>query len=288
MKLTDKSFCSKPTLSFEVFPPKTSDKYQSVKAATEEIAALRPSFMSVTCGAGGSTQGFTVSIAGNIQQKYGVITLAHLTCVSSGREKIHTALRDMKQAGIENILALRGDIPTYEGAVIETDFPHACDLIEEIKKFGDFCVGGACYPEGHPESVSREADLRNLKRKVDAGCDFLTTQMFFDNDIFYGFLDRAAALGIDVPVNAGIMPITNAAQVGRIRALSGSTLPQRLLKLIEKFENNPAALKQAGIAYATEQAFELYSNGVKGVHIYTMNKPDVAERIQENLYGVIA
>lgn len=287
MKLTELFASGKPTLSFEVFPPKTSDKYESVRQATEMIAALRPSFMSVTCGAGGSTQGFTVSIARNIQEKTGVITLAHLTCVSSSREGIRKNLLDMRDAGIDNILALRGDLPTYEGARVETDFPHASDLTAVIKSSGDFCVGGACYPEGHPESISLDADMRNLRRKIDAGCDFLTTQMFFDNNIFYDFLDRLAKQGISVPVNAGIMPVTSVAQIGRIRGLSGSTLPPRLLRLAERFEHNPLAMKQAGIAFATEQAFELYSNGVQGVHFYTMNKPEVAAKLQENLSGVV-
>lgn len=287
MKLSDIFATGKSTLSFEVFPPKTSDKYESVKQATEAIAALRPSFMSVTCGAGGSNRGFTVDIARNIQDKYRVITLAHLTCVATPRDGIDQSLESMAESGIHNILALRGDMPTYEGARVERDFAHASDLAAHISAHGGFCIGGACYPEGHPESISPEADLRNLRIKVEAGCEFLTTQMFFDNDSFYRFRERTEAEGISVPLIAGIMPLTGISQLGRIRALSGVPLPRKLLRIAERFEDNPLALRQAGIAYATEQAFELYSNGTRGVHIYTMNKPEVAEKIQNNLSGVI-
>lgn len=287
MKISELFLSGKPTLSFEVFPPKTSDKYESVREATEAIAALHPSFMSVTCGAGGSTQGFTVGIAKNIQEKYNVTTIAHLTCVSSSADTIHDRLCETRDAGIENILALRGDIPTYEGAHIETDYRHASDLAAAIGRFGGFCVGGACYPDGHPESVSLDADTRHLKLKVDAGCKFLTTQMFFDNDSFYAFVDRAVKYGINVPILAGIMPVTSVSQLGRIRGLSGSALPDKLMKMVARFEDNPTAMKQAGIAFATEQAFELYSNGVSGVHFYTMSKPEIAARLQNNLLGVV-
>ncbi len=287
MKLTELFARGRTTLSFEVFPPKTSDKYDSVKEATEAIAKLSPAFMSVTCGAGGSTEGFTVSIAKNIQDKFGVMPLVHLTCVSSSKENIRESLAKIKEAGIKNILALRGDMPAYEGAVIHRDFIHASDLVAEIKRFGDFCVGGACYPEGHPESPNLDDDIENLMKKVDAGCDFLTTQMFFDNNIFYSFLEKLEKKGINVPVNPGIMPITNAKQIKRIFDLSGKTLPRRFAKIVEKFGEDPESMKQAGIVYATEQVIDLYASGIKNVHIYTMNKPDVAARVMDNISAII-
>jgi methylenetetrahydrofolate reductase (NADPH) len=287
MKLTELFARGRTTLSFEVFPPKTSDKYDSVKEATEAIAKLSPAFMSVTCGAGGSTEGFTVSIAKNIQDKFGVMPLVHLTCVSSSKENIRESLAKIKEAGIRNILALRGDMPAYEGAVIHRDFIHASDLVAEIKRFGDFCVGGACYPEGHPESPNLDDDIENLMKKVDAGCDFLTTQMFFDNNIFYSFLEKLEKKGINVPVNPGIMPITNAKQIKRIFDLSGKTLPRRFAKIVEKFGEDPESMKQAGIVYATEQVIDLYASGIKNVHIYTMNKPDVAARVMDNISAII-
>lgn len=287
MKLTELFARGEMTLSCEVFPPKTSDKYDSVREATEAIAALSPAFMSVTCGAGGSTEGFTVSIAKNIHDKFGVIPLVHLTCVSSSKDNIRENISGIKEAGIKNILALRGDMPSYEGAVIHRDFIHASDLIAEIKRSGDFCVGGACYPEGHPESPNLDDDIDNLMKKVDAGCDFFTTQMFFDNNIFYSFLDKLAKKGINIPVNPGIMPITNAKQIKRIFDLSGKTLPRRFAKIVEKFGENPESMKQAGIVYASEQVIDLYASGVKNVHIYTMNKPDVAARVMDNISAII-
>lgn len=288
MKLTELFAGSAPALSCEVFPPKTGDKYDSVREATEKIAALRPAFMSVTCGAGGSAEGFTVGIAENIHKKFGVVPLVHLTCVGTSRENIRGSLRSIGEAGIKNILALRGDMPTYAGAVVCRDFPHASDLVAEIKRSGDFCVGGACYPEGHPESPNLDDDIQNLVKKVDAGCDFLTTQMFFDNNIFYGFLEKLGARGINVPVNPGIMPVTNSRQIKRIFELSGKTLPRRFAKIVEKFGENDEAMKQAGIVYATEQIIDLYASGVRNVHLYTMNKPDVAARVMENISAIIA
>ena len=277
-------------LSFEVFPPKTDTAFDSVKTATEEIAKLRPSFMSVTYGAGGGTSKYTLEIAKNIKAEYGVPTLAHLTCVSSTKETVHQRIVDMKEAGIQNVMALRGDL-TPE--LMDSDrsgwtYHHAVDLIRELKECGaDFCIGGACYPEVHPESNNQAEDIRYLKEKVDAGCSFLTTQMFFDNNLLYNFLYKIREQGITVPVIPGIMPITNAKQMKRSIQMSGCFVPQRFKSLLDKFGSSPAAMKQAGIAYATDQISDLYANGIKNVHVYSMNNPDVAEKIQSNLSDIL-
>ena len=278
------------SLSFEVFPPKTETSFESVKTATEEIAKLRPSFMSVTYGAGGGTSKYTLDIAKNIKALYGVPTLAHLTCVSSSRDMVKQKIEEIKAAGITNVMALRGDIPAHlENADRSSwDYRHAIDLIYELKNSGaDFCIGGACYPEIHTESIDRKEDIKHLKEKVDAGCDFLTTQMFFDNNLLYAFLYKIREAGITVPVIPGIMPITNANQIERAIKLSGSFIPQRFKSLVDKFGADPAAMKQAGIAYATDQIIDLYANGITNVHVYSMNKPDVAEKIQSNLSDIL-
>ena len=278
------------SLSFEVFPPKTDTAFESVKTAVETIAELRPAFMSVTYGAGGGTSQYTLDIAQNIHRLHGVPTLAHLTCVSSTRETVREKIAAMQAAGIENVMALRGDIP--ESRLHEDrshwDYRHAVDLIRELKESGaDFCIGGACYPEIHPESINQKEDIRYLKEKVDAGCEFLTTQMFFDNHLLYNFLYKIREAGITVPVVAGIMPITNAKQVERAVKLSGSFMPQRFKALVDKFGFDDAAMKQAGIAYATDQIIDLFANNITNVHVYSMNKPDVAEQIQRNLSDMI-
>ena len=278
------------SLSFEVFPPKTESGFESVKHATEEIAKLRPSFMSVTYGAGGGTSKYTLDIAKNIKERYGVPSIAHLTCVSSTKETVRARIEDIKAAGIENIMALRGDIPaSLEGADrSEWDYKHAVELIRELKESNpDFCIGGACYPEIHPESADQREDIKYLKEKVDAGCDFLTTQMFFDNNLLYNFLYKIREAGITVPIIPGIMPITNANQVERAMKLSGSFMPQRFKSLVDKFGKDPAAMKQAGIAYATDQIIDLYANGITHIHVYSMNKPDIAEKIQSNLSDIL-
>ena len=262
MKIKDILAKNAPSLSFEVFPPKTEDKYESVEKAASEIAKLNPAFMSVTYGAGGGTSQYTVDIAASLKAK-GVTPLAHLTCVSSTREKVHSVLDQLKAQGIENVLALRGDIP--KDGKIENDYRYASELIAEIKASGDFCIGAACYPEGHVESANKTEDIQHLKEKVEAGCDFVTTQMFFDNNILYNYLYRVREKGITVPVIAGIMPVTNVARFG----------------------DNPAAMKQAGIAYATEQIIDLIANHVNGIHVYSMNKPDVAAQIQNSLSEII-
>ena len=290
MKIVDIISAGVPALSFEVFPPKTESAYDSVKTATEEIAKLHPSFMSVTYGAGGGTSKYTLDIAKNIKEQYNVPSLAHLTCVSSTKETVHQRIADIKAAGITNVMALRGDIPKeLEGADRSGwDYRYAIDLVRELKEANpDFCIGGACYPEIHPESADQKEDIRRLKEKVDAGVDFLTTQMFFDNNLLYNFLYKIREAGITVPVIPGIMPITNAKQVERAISLSGSFMPQRFKSLVDRFGNDPAAMKQAGIAYATDQIIDLYANGIVNVHVYSMNKPDVAQKIQSNLSDII-
>lgn len=290
MKIIDLLKQSKSSLSFEVFPPKSETGFESVKSATEEIAKLRPSFMSVTYGAGGGASQYTLDIAKNINRLYGVPTLAHLTCVSSTRETVKRKIEEIKAADIENVMALRGDIPPEleNSDRASWDYKYAINLIYELKSANpDFCIGGACYPEIHPESINQKEDIKRLKEKVDAGCDFLTTQMFFDNNLLYNFLYKIREAGITVPVLPGIMPITNANQVSRAIKLSGSFMPQRFKSLVDKFGSNPAAMKQAGIAYATDQIIDLYANGITNVHVYSMNKPDVARKIQDNLSDII-
>ena len=285
MKIIDILNQDRPTLSFEVFPPKTSDTYDSVARATQDIAALRPDFMSVTYGAGGGTRDYTVGIAAGIQQQNGVGVLAHLTCASSTREHVAQVLEHLKEKGIQNVLALRGDIP--EGGAPAHDYQYAAQLVRDIKAHGDFCIGGACYPEGHPESPTKNADIDHLKAKVEAGCQFLTTQMFFDNNILYNFLYRIREKGITVPVVAGIMPVTNGKQIARICKLSGTYLPERFKAIVDRFGDNPAAMRQAGVAYAAEQIIDLIANGVEHIHIYSMNKPEIAASIQSSLSEVL-
>ncbi len=290
MRIVDLLNQSTPSISFEVFPPKTEMGFDSVKHATEEIAALHPAFMSVTYGAGGGTSKYTLDIAKNIKEKYNVPSLAHLTCVSSTRETVKDKITAIRNAGLQNIMALRGDIPKG----MENDdrsnwaYHNAVELVRELKEYcPDFCIGGACYPEIHPESANQKEDIKYLKEKVDAGCDFLTTQMFFDNNLLYNFLYKIREAGITVPIIPGVMPITNANQVERAIMLSGSFMPQRFKSLVDKFGSNPLGMKQAGIIYATDQIIDLYANGITNVHVYSMNKPDVAEKIQSNLSDIL-
>ena len=284
MKITDIIRSKKAVLSFEVFPPKTDDKFESVSRAIDEIAALSPDFMSVTYGAGGGTSVYTVAISRHLKE-CGVTSVAHLSCISSTKADVREKVAQLKEAGVENILALRGDIP--EGFKGNLEYKYASELVSDIKRAGGFCIGGACYPEGHPESDTLYSDIENLKRKVDAGCDYLTTQMFFDNDLFYSFLAKAYSAGITVPIIPGIMPITRASQVKRTLTLSGSPMPAKFRRIVDRFGDNPAAMRQAGVAYATEQVIDLYANGIKAVHIYSMNKPEVARAIKDNLSQII-
>lgn len=286
MKIRDLLKTSKPTLSFEVFPPKKEMDFEPIRRAVRQISAVRPDFMSVTYGASGGTSRNTVQIAGYLQNQCGTTALAHLTCVSSTPDEVDGMLDKLAENQIDNVLALRGDIP--EEGVRKGAYPYAAPLIRHIRQSGrDFCIGAACYPEGHVECPSKEQDILYLKEKVEAGCDFLTTQMFFDNSVLYSFLYRILAKDIQVPVIAGVMPVTNGKQIQRICRLSGTSLPSRFRMIVDKFGQNPAAMKQAGIAYATEQIIDLIANGVKGIHVYTMNKPDVAASIAANLSDIL-
>jgi methylenetetrahydrofolate reductase (NADPH) len=286
MKISEILQNRKLSVSFEIFPPKQDSGFDAVIGCVDELARYRPDFISVTYGAGGGTSANTVKIASHIQET-GITPLAHLTCLSSTKTEVRTIIEEMKKRGIENVLALRGDRPKDPSFVPPGDYAHASDLVREIKASGDFCVGGACYPEGHPESGHKDRDLDNLRMKVDSGVSFLTTQMFFDNNMLYSFLYRAQAKGIAVPVLAGIMPVTNGAQIKRMMELSNAYLPPKFLALVDRFGDNPDAMKQAGIAYATEQIIDLIVNGVRGIHIYAMNKPDVVARIMDNLSEII-
>ena len=283
MKIIDKLNEDRIHISFEVFPPKTDAGFEKVKDATDKIAQLNPSYISVTYGAGGGTSKNTAKIASHIKHELGVESLAHLTCASSTKEEVRQVIENLKQLEIENILALRGDIVPGMTFPSEERFHYAYELVEEIKKHGDFCIGAACYPEGHVENEHKEDDIKYLKQKVDSGVDFLTTQMFFDNDIHYNFLYRIREAGITVPVLPGIMPITTAAQMKRSQELSGTVFPRRFLALLDRFGDYPDAMKQAGIAYATDQIIDLLANGVKNIHVYSMNKPEVAAKIMEKL-----
>lgn len=285
MKIRDILAQEKPVLSFEVFPPKKESAYESVEKAAAEIAGLHPSFMSVTYGAGGGTSKYTVDIAAGLARDYGVTSMAHLSCVSSTRADVSEMVKKLEEKGIENVLALRGDIPP-DGHV-ENDYRYASELVRDLKAMGNFCIGGACYPEGHPESANKKEDILHLKEKVDAGCDFLTTQMFFDNNLFYNFLYRIREAGITVPIIAGIMPVTNASQMKRILSMSGTALPTRFKMILDKFGDNPAAMRQAGIAYATEQIIDLVANNIHAIHIYSMNKPDVAAQIKNSVSEIL-
>ena len=290
MKIIDVLNNGKMTISFEVFPPKKETSLDNVKAATEEIAKLSPAFMSVTYGAGGGTSEFTIDIAKNIKDKDDVPMLAHLTCVSSDHETVKQRIADMKAAGIENVMALRGDLTPELEATDRTRwaYHHASELVRELRESGnDFCIGAACYPEVHPESANQKDDIKYLKEKVEAGVDFLTTQMIFDNSLFLGFMYKLRESGIEVPVLPGIMPITNANQVARAIKLSGAYMPQRFRSLVDMFGEDPAAMTQAGIAYATDQIIDLYANGITNVHIYSMNKPEVAKGIINNLSNIL-
>ena len=287
MKIKDILKEKTPHISFEVFPPKTDAGFASVLSATDQIGALKPSYMSVTYGAGGGTSKNTVNIASHIKDDLGLTSLAHLTCVSSTKEHVARVIDELKKNNIENVLALRGDIPKESEFPLPNHYRYAYELVEEIKSKGDFCIGAACYPEGHVENEHKEDDIRFLKQKVDCGVDFLTTQMFFDNDIHYNFLYRIREAGITVSVLPGIMPITSAAQMKRSQELSGTVFPRRFLALLDRFGSSPEAMMQAGIAYATDQIIDLLANGVKNIHIYSMNKPEVATKIMSNISEII-
>ena len=282
MKILELLKEDKVTISCELFPPKLGSQLENYKTIVAKTAELKPAYISCTYGATGGTSDYTVEIADAINS-HGIPAIAHLTCASSTKEKVASVIEQLKERKIDNILALRGDIPEHVDFPLPNQYHHAIELIAQIKEMGDFCIGGACYPEGHPEAKNMEEDLIHLKEKVDAGCDYLTTQMFFDNNIYYNFMYKALKKNIDVPVVAGIMPVTNASQVKRIISLSGNLVPAKFLNIVDRFGDNPEAMKQAGIAYATEQMIDLIANGANHIHIYSMNKPDVAGAIMDNL-----
>ena len=268
------------TVSCELFPPKEGTALEQSREIAAATAKLGPDFISVTYGAAGSTAGYTAELAEE-SEKHGVPALAHLTCVSSDEDSLNAYLALLEKYGIENLLALRGDMP--QGAEPKKVFKYASDLITAIKARGGFCVGGACYPECHPESASVAADIEALRIKAESGCDFFTTQMFFDNEIMYSFLAKLRKAGVNTPVIAGIMPITSVKQIERTVKLSGTVLPRRFREMASRFGEDPAAMKQAGIAFATEQITDLLANGVNNIHIYTMNRPDIAGTIMSNI-----
>lgn len=285
MKIKDLLKEEKVTFSCEIFPPKKEGSFGEVFQVVDRISELGVDFISVTYGAGGSTSKKTTEVASYIQNKKNVTALAHLTCIDSTKEQIDQRIRELKKAGIENIMALRGDKPDYFTG--QSEYSHAIDLVREIRQNGDFCIGGACYPEGHVECEHKQKDIAFLKEKVQAGCDFLTTQMFFDNNLFYNFLYKALSAGISVPIIPGIMPIINARQVKRSSELSGATMPARFIAIADRFSDDPLAMEQAGIAYATDQIVDLIANGVKWIHLYTMNRPKTAEKILHNLSHIL-
>lgn len=287
MKISEILKSEKVGISCELFPPKLGSQLGNVKEVVKEMAKLKPSYMSITYGATGGTSEYTVDIANEIKNVHHIPALAHLTCASSTREKVHSVIEQLKAEHIENILALRGDIPKNADFPLPNQYKHASELIYDIKSRGDFCIGGACYPEGHPEAPNMKEDIDYLKEKVDAGCDFLTTQMFFDNNIYYNFMYKVLKKNINVPIVAGIMPVTRGSQVKQIISLSGNMIPPRFKAIVDRFADYPEAMQQAGIAYATEQIIDLIANGVNHVHIYTMNRPDVAGAILHNLSEIL-
>jgi methylenetetrahydrofolate reductase (NADPH) len=287
MKIIDTLKSHPITISMEVFPPKSDVKFESVRESVRAISRLHPSFVSCTYGAGGGTSRYTVEIAQDIMQE-GVPSMAHLTCISSTKDSVHEQILKIKAAGIDNILALRGDIPAGMDFPSPRYYEHAIQLVEQIRtEYPDACIGGACYPEKHPDALNKDEDIRHIKEKVDAGCDFLTTQMFFNNSIYYNYLYRLREAGVTVPILAGIMPVTSRRQMERSIQLSGCVIPPELTALADRFGDSPAAMQQAGILYASHQIIDLIANGCGHIHVYTMNKPEVAAGILDNLKGII-
>ena len=287
MKISDILKQNPVTISMEVFPPKSDVKLESVRQTVREISRLHPAFVSCTYGAGGGTSRYTVEIAQDIKAE-GVASMAHLTCISSTRDSVHDQISRIKAAGIDNILALRGDIPDGMDFPSPRYYEHAIQLVEEIRRdYPEACIGGACYPEKHPDASNKDEDILHIKEKVDAGCDFLTTQMFFNNSIYYNYLYRLREAGVTVPILAGIMPVTSRRQMERSIQLSGCVIPPELKALADRFGDSPAAMQQAGILYASHQIIDLIANGCGHIHVYTMNKPEVAAGILNNLKGIL-
>lgn len=285
LKIIDLLKSPKVCISCELFPPKKGSELEHAQEIVRTIAIQGVDYMSVTYGAGGTAVGKSVALVSEIE-RCGVPALAHLTCVGADEQKIEGVLDQLKAANVQNVLALRGDLPQGQEHPLG-DYAHASDLVKKIKSYGDFCVGGATYPEGHPEAAGLDDDLEHTKMKVEAGCDFLVTQMFFDNSMFYNFMYRMLAKGINVPVVAGIMPVTNLKQIEKIFTLSGTPVPAPLRAMAERFADHPAALKQAGMAYAIGQIVDLIANGFTNIHIYTMNKPDIIGGIRSSLSEII-
>lgn len=283
MYIKDIFSSKKPVFSLEVFPPKKTENFEKVKSTVAEISKIPSDYISVTYGAGGSTSKMTPELAEYMQKELDTTALAHLTCVSLTKPQVDEVLCDLKARGIQNILALRGDIPQGSEYPIENGYRYASELTQHIKDNG-FCVGGACYPHCHPDSPDSATDIDNLKRKVDAGADFLVTQMFFDNNAFYDFRDKCVKKGINVPITAGLMPLTNTKQIERMCILSGgASMPSTFVKILSKYSDNPEALRQAGIAYVINQIMDLTANDIDGIHIYTMNRPETANAIYNSI-----
>lgn len=286
MKIKELFNTEKTILSFEVFPPKKTSPIESVYGTLEEICALKPDFISVTYGAGGTGgHSRTCEIASRIKNELKVESMAHLTCVNSTKAVIDETLRDFEEHNIQNILALRGDYT--EGVEPKKDFKYASELCSYIKSKSDFDVAGACYPEVHLEAENEVEDVLNLKKKVDSGADHLISQLFFDNSLFYSFLERTKIAEINVPIEAGIMPVTNKSQIERMVSMCGASLPSKFAKIMQKYESKPEALRDAGIAYAVEQIVDLIANGVDGIHLYTMNNPYIARKITEAVSSLL-
>ncbi len=288
MKIKDIFNNKKTVISLEVFPPKIDSPVETIFQTLEELKDVNPDYISVTYGAGGKAKDRTIEIASKIKNEYGIESLAHLTCISSTKEDISKVFQDMKDHNLENVLALRGDVPEDPSF----DFPsplqynYAAQLIEEIKEQQRFSIGAACYPEGHIDCESKAKDIKYLKEKVDKGAEFLISQLFFDNELFYRFMEELDIAGIDIPVSAGIMPVLNKKQIIRITQLSGCAIPPKFQRILDRYEDNPLALKEAGEAYAIEQIIDLMAYGVRGIHLYTMNKPDTAKRILNNINNI--
>jgi methylenetetrahydrofolate reductase (NADPH) len=288
MKIIDIFNEKKTVVSLEIFPPKLDAPVETIYKTLDDLSDLKPDFISVTYGAGGKAKDRTIEIASKIKKQYGIESLAHLTCISATKEQIKRNFAEMRANNIENILAMRGDIPEDP----DFEFPnplqyeYAADLVAEAKKEGCFCIGGACYPEGHIDCINKIQDIKYLKEKVDKGVDFLITQLFFDNELFYRFMEEIDLAGINVPVSAGILPVLNKKQILRITKLAGCAIPPKFQRILDRYENNPAALKEAGEAYAIEQIIDLMAWGVRGIHLYTMNKADTARRIIGNIENI--
>ena len=285
MKIADKFNQGKTVFSFEVFPPKKTSPFETIITALDQLKDLNPDYISVTYGAGGSNRDNTLEVASKIKNDYNIEALAHLTCINSKKSDVDSMLEDLKKANITNILALRGDImPDVEP---EKDFRYAMDLCKYIKEKDSFNLAGACYPEVHIDAENQVEGIYYLKEKVNSGLDFLITQLFFDNDIFYRFYENTKIAGINIPIEAGIMPVTNKKQFERMVSMCGVSVPSKLSKIMQKYENNPEALRDAGIAYAIEQIVELISNDIDGIHLYTMNNPYVAKKIKEAVENLL-